>query len=97
MGSQKSGIPEFWDPKTSGIPEFWDPGIQEIPWGSPGGAALPSTGPPPAKLQFLRPWGGQQEGQRQNKRSHTPDDPKGVGGLTRHAIPSIEKFWFLEM
>ena len=56
----------FWD-------GFWDDS------GSP--SALPSGGSlPHAETQFLVPWGGQQEGHQQNRRSHSPDDPEGVGG-----------------
>ena len=31
LGSQNSGIPESWDPRILGSPEFWDPRILGIP------------------------------------------------------------------
>ena len=36
---------------------------------------------PPTKLQFLGSWGRTAGGAEATQSSHTPDDPKGVGGL----------------
>ena len=48
--------------------------------------ALRSRVPTPhAELQFLGSWGGQQEGQKQNKRSHMLDDPEGSADIVKQS------------